>query len=95
MKDLEGETDRLRYEFLTAELQLCLTFAQVARTELAAGELEHGQKALADAGKGYETVTAFLADPKHSARLTGPQLETLSESARHLRAAIEAVKARV
>ena len=91
MNDPGAETDRLRYEFLTAEIQLSLTFTEVARMEFDSGVLEHGQRALADARRGYETVTGFLADPRHSGRLTGPQLNILTESARKLREAIDAI----
>ncbi len=93
MKDLIAETDRLRYEFLSAEAQLSLTFAQLARTEFESGDLERGQRALADARRGYETISSFLADPRHSGRLTPRQLEVLKESARKLRDAIDATKA--
>ena len=93
MADLEAETDRLRFEFLSAEVQLSFTFAEVARVEFNGGDLEHGQRALADARRGYDTITGFLADSRHARRLTGPQLDTLNESARKLRETIDAIKA--
>jgi len=93
MADLEAETDRLRFQFLSVELRLSLTFTQVARVEFDSGDREHGQQALGRANRGYETITSFLADPKHCRRLTGPQLDTLKESLRKLRDAIDGVQA--
>ena len=92
MADLGAETDRLRFEFLSREVELSFTFTEVARVELDSGELEHGRRSLADARKGYETLISFLADPKHSSRLTGQQRDTLNESVHKLREAIDAVK---
>lgn len=86
--DLHAETDRLRYQFLVSELDLCFTFAEIARTERDAGEHEHAERSLADARKGYDTVGYFLTDPKHTGHLTADQQSRLNERLEQLREAI-------
>lgn len=69
-----------------------MTFTRIARVEFDSGDPEHGKRSLADARRGYETITSFLADPKHSSRLTGSQLDALTKSVHKLRHAIDTVK---
>lgn len=75
--ELSAETDRLRIEFLRAELELSSTFVQIATAEFEGGNREHGQQSLLDARKSCETVTRFLADPKHSGHMTESQFQDL------------------
>src|SRR5581483_8062314 len=77
--DLAAETDRLRLEFLAAELDLSFTFARIARFEFESGEREHGKQSLSDADRGWNVVNQLLADPKHSKRLTAEELKKLHE----------------
>ena len=75
--DLASETNRLRLQFLSAELDLSFTFAEIAAVEFATGERQHARQSLADARKGWETVARFLADPKHSLHLSDSDTHTL------------------
>ena len=88
--DVFLETDRLRFEFLTAELELSFTFARFARFELENGDQEHGQRLLDNAGKGCEVVRNLLADPKHSIRLSDEQMRYVDQKLGHLRDEIAA-----
>lgn len=78
--DLFAETDRLRFEFLTAELELSFTFARLACFELENGEQEQGQRLLDNAGKGCEVVSNLLADPKHFLHLSDDRRATRIKS---------------
>jgi len=84
------ETDRLRFEFLTAELELSLTFARFARFQLDNGQQEHGQRLLDNAAKGCEVVRNLLADPRHSIRLSDDQVHYVDQKLGHLREEIAA-----
>jgi hypothetical protein len=88
--DLFRETDRIRFEFLTAELELSFTFARFARFELENGQREHGQQLLDNAGKGCEVVRNLLADPKHFLHLSDDQVRYADEKLGHLREEIDA-----
>ncbi len=91
-RDLRAETDRLRFEFLSAEFKLCFTFLDVARVELESGEREHAERSLQDAERGYQTVHRFLEDRKHVEHLTAEQLATLRDKMRELRKAIDDIR---
>lgn len=87
--DPRAETDRLRFEFLSAEFKLCFTFLDVARVELQSGEREHVKRSIRDAERGCETIHRFLEDRKHVDRLNAEQLAMLRDKLRELRKAIE------
>lgn len=88
--DVFLETDRLRFEFLTAELELSFTFARFARFELENGGQEHGERLLDNAAKGCEVVRNLLADRRHSLRLSDDQLRYVNQKLGHLREEIAA-----
>ena len=87
--DARAETDRLRFEFLSAEFKLCFTFLDVARVELQSGDREHAEHALRDAERGCQTIHRFLEDRKHIDHLTAEQLATLRDKMCELRKAID------
>lgn len=90
--DPGAETDRLRFEFLSAEFKLCFTFLDVARVELQSGDREHAEHALRDAERGCQTIHRFLEDRKHVEHLTAEQLAMLRDKMRELRKAIDDVR---
>ncbi len=90
--DPRAETDRLRFEFLSAEFKLCFTFLDIAREELRSGLRERAERPLQDAERGCQTIQRFLEDHKHVDHLTAEQLATLRDKMRQLRKAIDDVR---
>lgn len=89
------ETAQAGIDFLKSELDLCFTFASLTDTRLQIGDHEAAEQSLADAQKGYATLTRFLHDPKHSQHIDGQSLAEISERTEKLRSAIESVEARM
>ncbi|MGI8990879.1 MAG: hypothetical protein ACR2I2_15035 [Bryobacteraceae bacterium] len=58
--ELQTETERQHIEFLKTEVQTGFTFMDVARTELASGDLPHAERALAGAGSAFHVILARL-----------------------------------
>ena len=57
--DPHAETDRLRFEFLSAEFKLCFTFLDIAREELQSGGRERAERPLQNASEGVKPFIAF------------------------------------
>jgi hypothetical protein len=79
--DLTGTPAR----FLKAELDLGFTFTTIASQRYEIGYEESAGKSLVNAEKAYETVSRFLADPKHTKRLTDTEIHDLKEGLEKLR----------
>lgn len=60
LSELHAETEQNRIEFLRTDVALCLTFVDIARTELAMGEPGAAKRASGKAEQGYITITHFL-----------------------------------
>ena len=71
--------------FLKAELDLGFTFTTIASQRYETGYEESAGKSLANAEKAYETVSRFLADPKHTKRLTDSEVHDLTAGLEKLR----------
>jgi hypothetical protein len=82
--DLVSETDRLRLEFLSTELELSMTFIRLAKFEFESGDRLHGQHLLGEAGKACEVLRRFLADPRHARHLPEEEKRRLSDGVRQL-----------
>jgi hypothetical protein len=83
--DLRANLNQDRLDFLRTDLTTCFTFAVMAETEFQIGDLEAGQRSLADGEKGHAMISRFLSDPKHATHLTAPQIAELTEGLRALR----------
>ncbi len=66
---LRVESGQRHIEFLKTELDSCFTFASTAETERTVGHDEPAERSLADAEKGYATLSRLLSDPKHAAHI--------------------------
>jgi len=53
---VQVDTQRARYDFLIADLEVCDTFAVLVETELAVGEPDPAQLVLAQAEARYATI---------------------------------------
>ena len=82
--DLAGTHAR----FLKAELALGFTFTTIASQRYETGYEESAERSLGNAEKAYETVSRFLADPKHSKRLTDAEIRDLTVELEKLRATL-------
>ena len=72
MSELNADTERIRLDFLRADLALCFTFANLSRIELEMGDFEAARRALAKAETGQAAITRFLphiADEKHRSEI--------------------------
>lgn len=67
ISELQANTDKNRTDFLHIDLDLCFTFADLVKTELAAGDRETANRVYAKAEAGYATISRFMPevnDPK-------------------------------
>jgi hypothetical protein len=62
LADLRVASEQVRYEFLQADLELCFTFTDLAKTELELGEREAAERVLTKAEAGYAMISRFLGD---------------------------------
>ena len=72
VRSVVAEGERLRFEFLEADLELCFTFANLVRTKLGMGYRETAEVALSRAEEGYTTILGYLArlnDREHQAKV--------------------------
>jgi hypothetical protein len=58
---LMAEMDRRRIELISTDLDLCLTFADVAETEYDMGHTEHAERSRTNAEKGYFDMIRFFS----------------------------------
>ena len=66
LSDLEAATNRNRLDFLQSDLELCFTFADVAKTERQIGDRDAARRVLEKAETGYATIARFLADVENA-----------------------------
>ncbi len=88
---LKEESDKCRIQFLTAELDLCFTFASLAEGAQKRGHQEPAERALADAEIGYATLSRYLADPKHVAGISLKQHREFRTELQRLRRTLDEV----
>ena len=81
LADLAGTHAR----FLKAELALGFTFTTIASQRYETGYEESAERSLGNAEKAYETVSRFLADPKHTNRLTDAETRDITAKLERLR----------
>jgi hypothetical protein len=81
---IRGEEER--FQFLQTDLDLCLTFVEVAKTELLMNDREGVQSALDKAETGYATIERLLG------RLEKVEHQTeIERKLNHLRTVLDAV----
>ena len=86
IQELHEKTARTRYDFLKAEMQTCLTAAEMGEFQLSKGNVEIAQKEAAIVEKGIFTIERFL--PGVSQELQSGLAEGLTK----LRAKLELLK---
>ena len=59
--NLQAEGERLRFDFIRTDLDLCLTFATVAETAYRMGHGEHAERTIASAEKGYSDMVRYFS----------------------------------
>jgi len=60
LPDLRLATDQSRVDFLQTDLELCFTFADLAKTERGIGDLDAAHRLLEKAELGYVTMAGIL-----------------------------------
>ena len=63
---LQDETDQALLDFIRTDLDVCLTFANVAETAYSMGHREHAERTLASAEKGYSDMLRFFSQVEES-----------------------------
>ncbi len=62
---LREEVEQATLDFISTDLDLCLTFANIAETEHTMGNREHAERSLAEAEKGYSDMLRFFSRAKN------------------------------
>jgi ATP-dependent Clp protease ATP-binding subunit ClpA len=65
---IKAEMEQLRIAFIDADLDLCLTFVDVAETEYNMGHREHAERSRTNAEKGYYDMKRFFSQATEAAR---------------------------
>jgi hypothetical protein len=89
---LRARLDHNLRNFLRTDLSLCFTFADLAATMFIAGNPVSAQQAMADAEKGYQTLSRFLSDPKHIRHLTGDEIQEFRAELQRLRERLDGLQ---
>ena len=87
IRELYDNTARTRYQFLTTELQTCVTALEMARFEFSIGNSEVVQKEVAFVEKGISTIQRFLPE------VSPEQRTELKERLVDLKATLDPLKA--
>jgi len=74
-----------RVDFLKTDLSVCSTFLDLAATRLKMGNRKSAKTAIANAEKGYKTLSRYLTDRKHSSHLTADQIREIKSEMKRLR----------
>ena len=88
--ELRIKTEENRIDFLRTDLALCITFTDLAKTEITIGDRDAALMVCAKAEAGYVTISHFLPDvnnPEHRKEIT----QTLKE----LRAVLDLLQKRL
>lgn len=90
MAEFQSRTGRCSFEVLKIDLDLCVTFADVAETELAIHDLNGARLALARAEEGYAAITQLLV------HLRGSQHRShIRHGLQKLRSRLDSLKSRL
>ena len=87
---MDGESDSP--ENLWGQLDWFFTCADLAATRLQLGYREAAEQAIADAEKGYQSVSSFLTDAKHVSHLSADELNALMTELQRLRERLDGLK---
>ena len=89
--ELRQATERLRIDFITTDLDLCLTLAKIAERRFQTSNRGHAERTLAEAEKGYSDMLRFFSQ----AREVTPEAEKeLQSKFRHLRERLDGLHQR-
>jgi hypothetical protein len=61
---LRGENEMARIDLIRTDLELCLTFAEVAETAISMGHREHAERTIASAEMGYSDMLRYFSEAK-------------------------------
>jgi hypothetical protein len=92
LQALIADSERLRADFMQADLKLGLTFANLARTEAGTGEMPHALQSLRHGSRAAEIVERLLAETTTLGRQEQKQLE---DDLKKLNAALAKVREQI
>ena len=87
---LQAQTEQLRLEFITTELETCRTFASLAATELQIGDREAAEHCITESKKACDTAIRFLSTVTCS-----EERRRLEKRVRDLRETLDDVRQRI
>jgi hypothetical protein len=91
---LRAKLNQRRIDSLKNEFAMCTTLALVAATKTTLGERKAADKAIADAEKGYGTISRLLSDPKIFTHLTSDLIQEFTAELQRLRDRLDGVQGR-
>ena len=83
---MQAQTQRARYDFLIADLEVCATFATLVETEVAAGKLDAAQRVLESAEAAYATIRRLFPKLENA-----DERKEIEEKLKQLRARLDAL----
>jgi hypothetical protein len=72
---IQDETEQARINLIRTDLELCLTFATVAKTAFSMGHTEHAERAVASAEKGYLDMLGLYSKARKPTPETKKELQ--------------------
>jgi hypothetical protein len=86
---LRAEMDQLLIDFIKADLDVCLTFVDVAETDYNMGNREHVERTCTNAEKGYLDMLRFFSQVT---RMTAGVAEELQSKFKQLRERLDGLQ---
>src|SRR4051794_21989253 len=68
IEELRAQSDQQRYEFLSSDLALCFTFADLVQTELELDHRENAQHVFESAERGHHMIRHLLGELKSDSK---------------------------
>jgi hypothetical protein len=90
-REVQAAAEEARLDLIRTDLELCLTFATVAETSYSMGHLEHAERNIANAEKGYSDMLRFFSKAN---RLTPETEQELRSKFRQLRERLDGLQRR-
>jgi hypothetical protein len=92
-ENLQASLDHNLVNFLETDLALCFTFTDIAVARIETGNRQLAEQAIADAEKGYQTVSRFLAD-RHASDMNAEKKQELTAELQRLRKRLDGIQGR-
>jgi len=89
LAQLQRRSDENLVDFLRTEVAAGFAIAELAETEYQMGNDELGARSAQHVAEAYSTLRRFLADTRHTGRLTGEVRQELTAGAERLKSTLD------